>query len=70
MTQPGNTDPHQVVPYRRAAGRAGHGWPLAACLPMLAGATVLVMLHRAGMIFLIMFASCTVLLAVLLAAFS
>ena len=37
---------------------------------MLAGAAVMVMLHRAEMIFLILFASCSLLLALLLATFS
>ena len=69
MPQPQNQDS------RHPASRSGHGWhranswPIAAsCLPLLAGAAALVLMHRATVLFLIMFAACTALLAVAMAA--
>jgi hypothetical protein len=49
----------------------GNGAPIAACcLLMLAGAVGLVVAHRAGVVFLILFASCTALVASLMAGIS
>jgi hypothetical protein len=46
----------------------GSGWPVAAsCVPMLAGAAALVLTRRAGIIFLILFASCPAILFLLMA---
>ena len=43
-------------------------WPIAAtCIPMLAGAIVLVLAHRAGATFLILFLSCMALMVLLMA---
>jgi hypothetical protein len=49
----------------------GNGWPIAACcFPMLAGAVALVLAHRAGVTFLILFAACTALVALVMAGIS
>jgi hypothetical protein len=56
-------------PQDRGKGdRGGNGWPVvAACIPMLAGAATLVLTHRAGVTFLILFTSCTAIMALLMA---
>lgn len=52
-----------VLPKRRPGGHGGNGWRVAVCcLPMLAGAVTLMVIHRAGVAFFILFASCTLLL--------
>ena len=54
---------------RHAGHHAGHGWRVAAsCIPMLAGAATLVVIHRAGVAFFILFASCTLLLVLLVSS--
>ena len=58
-------------PPARQAGKDGpgkSGWPVAvSCFPMLAGAAALVLTRRASIIFLILFASCTAILFLLMA---
>lgn len=65
--------PHGPVPERppRGARRNGHcpaAWPIAACCaPLLAGAVLLVLLHKAGITFLVLFFSSTALMVLLMA---
>lgn len=68
MAQPRNPVAWHPPPGDVNGDRNGRGWPIAAaCLPMLAGAVALVLVHRAGLVFLILFASCTALLALMMA---
>lgn len=56
---------------RRTGHRSWNGWRVAAsCIPMLAGAATLMVVHRAGVAFLILFASCTLLLVLLVSSTS
>jgi hypothetical protein len=56
-------------PKRRDGDHRGNGWRVAAsCIPMLVGAVSLVVIHRAGMVFFILFVSCTMLLVVLVSS--
>ena len=56
-------------PKRRAGDHGGNCWRVAAsCLPMLAGAVTLVIMHRAGTVFFILFVSCTLLLVLLVSS--
>ncbi len=58
-----------LSPKRRPGGHGGNGWRVAlSCIPMLAGAVVLVVIHRAGVPFFILFASCTLLLVLLVSS--
>lgn len=66
---PQDLAPPHPPPDRRKRDRGGNGWPVAACcIPLLAGAVMLVLAHRGGVTFLILFASCTALNALLMAA--
>jgi anti-sigma-K factor RskA len=56
----------RLAPKRRSSDHGGNGWRVAvSCIPMLAGAVALVVVHRAGVPFVVLFASCTLLLIVL-----
>lgn len=58
-----------LSPKRRPGGHGGNGWRAAAsCIPMLAGAVTLVVVHRAGVVFFVLFASCTLLLVLLVSS--
>jgi len=67
------TPPHnrfaQHPPHSPGYGvQRGIGWPIvASCAFLLAGATTLVLLHQAGLTFLILFASCTLVTSVVIA---
>lgn len=68
MTPPQDLGARHPPPGRRKDDRGGNGWPVAAgCIPTLAGAVALVLAHRGGVTFLILFASCTALNALLMA---
>ena len=59
----------QLSPRRRTGGHGGNGWRVAvSCVPMLAGAVTLVVVHRAGVVFFVLFASCTLLLVLLVSS--
>lgn len=68
MVQPRTPVAHQPS---RAGGRRTprrYGWPIvAACVPMLTITTVLVFAHQVSVTFLILFASVTVTMALLMA---
>ena len=71
MVQPPPPGARHPPPDLSNGGRRGNGWPIAACcIPMLAGAVALVLAHRAGVVFLILFASCTALVALVMAGIS
>ena len=65
--------PHGPLVERPAGGARRNwpcpaAWPVAACCALLlAGAVTLVLVHKAGAIFLILFLSCTAILVVLMA---
>lgn len=65
--------PHGPLVERPPGGARRHGpcpvaWPVAACCaPLLAGAVTLVLVHKAGATFLVLFPSCTAVLVVLMA---
>ena len=68
MAQPQSPGARHLPPDPGSGGHKGNGWPVAAsCLPMLGGAVALVLAYRAGVAFLILFALCTGLMAVLMA---
>ena len=53
----------------RGLGAGHNGWRVAAsCVPMLAGAVTLMLVHRCGVAFVILFASCTLLLVLLVSS--
>ena len=69
MPQTQNRSSRHLAGGRRHGDHGGNFWPIAAsCLPLLAGAATLVLIHRATVLFLIMFAGCTALLALAMAA--
>jgi hypothetical protein len=71
MAQPHDPDAWHPPPGPANGDQSGSGWPIAArCLPILAGAVGLVLAHRAGVVFLILFASCTALVALVMAGIS
>jgi uncharacterized membrane protein YwaF len=71
MAQPPPQGPRRPPPDPSNGDHRGNGWPIAACcIPMLAGAVALVLAHRAGVVFLILFASCTALVALVMADIS
>ena len=71
MAQPLDPDARHPPPDPANGDHSGNGWPIAACcLPMLAGAVGLVLAHRAGVAFLILFASSTALVALVMAGIS
>lgn len=56
---------------RHTGQHRGNTWRVAAsCIPMLAGAATLMVIHRAGVAFIILFASCTLLLVLLVSSTS
>lgn len=65
--------PRDPVPERppggaRRNGRCPAAWPIAACCtPLLAGAVLLVLVHKAGVTFLVLFFSSTALMVLLMA---
>jgi len=71
MAQPHDPDGRHPPPDPANGDHSGNGWPIAACcFPMLADAVALVLAHRAGVAFLILFASCTALVALVMAGLS
>ncbi len=71
MAQPHPRGARHPPPDPSNGDHRGNGWPIAACrIPMLAVAVALVLAHRAGVAFLILFASCTALLALVMAGIS
>jgi hypothetical protein len=67
--EPLSTPGARYPPPRRGGGDGRwYCWPIAAmCIPMLAGAVVLVLTHRAGVTFLFLFLSCMMLMVLLMA---
>lgn len=65
--------PHGPLVERPPGGARRNGpcpaaWPVAACCaPLLAGAVTLVLVHKAGATFLVLFLTCTALMVVLMA---
>jgi Flp pilus assembly protein TadB len=56
---------------RQSGDQRRNGWRIAACCaPGLVGAVTMTVIHRGGVVFLILFASCTLLLGFLMAATS
>ena len=71
MAQPPLPGARQPRPDPSNGDHRGNGWPITACcIPMLAGALALVLALRAGVVFLILFASCTALVALVMAGIS
>jgi Flp pilus assembly protein TadB len=61
----------RLSPKRRSSDHGGNGWRVAlSCIPMLAGAVILVVIHRTGVAFFVLFASCTLLLILLVSSTS
>ena len=58
--------PGRLRPKRGPGHHGGNGWRVAvSCIPMLAGSVTLLVVHRAGVAFFVLFASCTLLLVLL-----
>ena len=71
MAQPHDPGARHPPPDPANGDPRGNGWPIAACcLPMLAGAVGLVLAHRAGVAFLVLFASCAALVTLVMAGIS
>ena len=71
MAQPHDPDAWHPPSGPANGDQSVNGWPIAACcLRMLAGAVGLVLAHRAGVAFLILFASCAPLVALVMAGIS
>ena len=71
MAQPDDPDAWHPPPGPANGDQSVNGWPIAACcLPTLAGAVGLVLADRAGVALLILFASCTALVALVMAGIS
>jgi hypothetical protein len=68
MVPPQNPGAGPEAQDRRNGDRGWNGWPIAAsCVPMLAGAAMLFIAHRVGILFMILFTSCTAIMVLLMA---